>query len=96
MTDEYHVGIIERWWLRKPIRQKTREFQKLGYPNVREQELWEYVFSYKWKKQEPATVKEKKKYIATIRVNDFFDYQQIKAQVKIPEELDWQKIHDLL
>ncbi|MFC0234196.1 post-transcriptional regulator [Vagococcus entomophilus] len=77
------------------IRRKYREFLKAGYTTITKEALWEYVTCFLWKREKPTRFLDKKQQILHMTANDFFDYQQIKAQVEDSRHFDWKNIEDL-
>lgn len=88
------MEVWERWQLRRGMKQKTKEFHRLGYLNMTEAELWEYMQEKVW--HHDWSTKEKRQSVLIITPNDFFDYQRVKAQVKDVLSFDWEDIDDLL
>lgn len=74
---------------------KCHYFHQLGYDSVREDELMNYLVSYRWKKQMPVSLKACKEDISAINPNDFFDYQQLVAQTSSYAIKDWHDLEDL-
>lgn len=81
--------------LHQTVRKKRKEFAQKGYTAITEQNIWEYIREFLWKRQVPTKLSEKKEQILAITVNDFFDYQQLKVQTSVQQEFDWQHMQDL-
>ncbi|MGX6978842.1 post-transcriptional regulator [Vagococcus elongatus] len=86
----------EAFLLRHSLKRKLKEFHRAGYLNVVETEMWDYLIEKKWKSSSDKTITEYKNDIKNIVINDFFDYQQLKAQVKNVDSFDFGDIQDLL
>lgn len=82
--------------LRRSLKKKLREFHRAGYLNVVESEMWDYLIEKRWKFSQDKTIAEYKNDIKNMVINDFFDYQQLKAQVKNVDSFDFGDIQDLL
>ena len=78
------------WLLQKTVKEQVQLFLKLGYQEVTEKDMWEFLECYYWKKNHPKGLKEMKLGIREITPNDYFDYQRLKAMTKNKfEELDF-------
>ncbi len=86
----------EKLFLKKAVEKKCREFQRQGYLGVEEEKLWEYLVDYRWLKEKPMNLKQKKVDVINILANEFFDYQYLKAQVDEAKKFSWDQIDDLL
>ncbi|MGC6767303.1 post-transcriptional regulator [Enterococcus sp. LJL128] len=86
----------QKMLLSKEIKTKCRSFHEDGYTSVNEQELLNYLLSYRWKSKPKLSIKECKNDILHIQPNDFFDYQQLIAQTSPFRFNDWHDIEDLL
>lgn len=82
--------------LKRLVKNKCREFEKSGYQKVKEEDFWQYLLDYRWKKQGISEYQLLKKDIKMIASNDFFDYQVIKAQTMDSQLFNWDNIDDLL
>ncbi len=81
--------------LERYVKAKQKEFFDKGYHGVAIQDIWDYLYLHLWKKEKPKKNSAKKQQITEMTENDFFDYQQICAQVKENETFNWKKINDL-
>lgn len=73
------------------LKLKASEFTRLGYANINEKDLWEYLSTYRWKKGRPKRYHQAVKDIMRITINDYFNFETVKAQVydvKPMNELD--------
>lgn len=71
---------IQAILLTLPLRRKLKEFKKAGYEKVTIDELKKYCEAYLWKKKKAKTFLEKRQAIDEIKINAFFDYQQLRIQ----------------
>ncbi|WP_271495213.1 post-transcriptional regulator [Enterococcus sp. 5H] len=81
--------------LKKELKAKCQFFQQLGYSSVNEAELMNYLVGYRWKKNTPQSLKACREDILHIEPNEFFDYQQLKAQTSSLKINDWHDLEDL-
>ncbi len=70
------------WLLKGTIRKLVKSFNEIGYSQITEQEVWEYLVTFRWKRNQPETLSEMKMDIQKVTANDYFDYQQFKAVTK--------------
>ncbi|WP_086329125.1 post-transcriptional regulator [Enterococcus sp. 4G2_DIV0659] len=85
----------QKFLLKKELKAKCQSFQQLGYSSVNENELMNYLVSYRWKKKSPSSIKACKEDILHIEPNEFFDYQQLIAQTSSLTIKDWHDLTDL-
>ncbi|MGK0551024.1 post-transcriptional regulator [Enterococcus faecalis] len=85
----------QKFLLKKVIKKKCQVFQQLGYSSVNEDELINYLLAYRWRHKEKMTLKARRKDIQQIEPNDFFDFQQLKAQTSTLQLNDWHDLEDL-
>lgn len=81
--------------MKKELKAKCQWFEQLGYSAVNEAELVNYLVAYRWKRHIPSSVKACRQDILSIQPNDFFDYQQLKAQTSSLTIKDWHDLEDL-
>ena len=86
----------QKWLLQRAIDKKLQEFHRAGYLNVIDTEIWDYSSERLWKKQSLTSTKDYRKAIETIKINDFFDYQQVKVQIQSAQFFDFSDLNDLL
>ncbi|MBP1042960.1 hypothetical protein I6N95_18255 [Vagococcus sp. BWB3-3] len=86
----------DKLFLNKSVKTKCKEFHENGYSSVQELDLWEYLVTYRWVKNDGLTLSEKKQDVLTVTFNDFFDFQRIKAQTRDVKRFDWNDIEDIL
>mgnify|MGYP002738316957 CR=1 FL=1 len=70
------------WLLQGTVNNQVAYFLSLGYQDISEKDMWDFLLHYRWKKKKPETIKEMKTDIKKITPNDFFDYQQVKAMTR--------------
>lgn len=81
---------LKPWLLLKLI-----DFFHAGYETVQLEDLSRYVFQYMWKKEIPESAFERFYQINHISITDYFDFEQIEAQVyrvKTLQELDFSEL----
>lgn len=81
--------------VKKELKLKCQFFQGLGYKSVNERELLNYVTEYRWKKKPPKSIVACRQDILSITPNEFFDYQQLKAQTSQFKINDPKNLNDL-
>ncbi|WP_314064656.1 post-transcriptional regulator [uncultured Vagococcus sp.] len=86
----------DKLFLNKTVKAKCREFHENGYPSVQELDMWEYLITYRWVRNDDLALSEKKQDVSNVTFNDFFDFQRIKAQTRDVKRFDWNDIQDLL
>lgn len=86
----------DKLFLNKAVKSKCNEFHENGYQSVQELDMWEYLITYRWVKNDGLTLAEKKQDVFLLTFNDFFDFQRIKAQTRDVRRFDWDDIQDLL
>lgn len=82
--------------LRYAVKKKLKDFHRAGYLNVVEKEIWDYATERLWKRETVKSLKERKQHIKNITTNDFFDFQQLQAQIQNVENFNFADIQDLL
>lgn len=75
---------------------KRSELMKMGYGKITENDLWEYLVTYRWKKERPARYSKIVRDIMHISVNDYFTYETLKAQIYEVSSLDQLDLDGLL
>lgn len=81
--------------LKKELKAKCQWFKQLGYSSIDEAALTNYLLAYRWKKNAPSSLKACRQDISSIQPNEFFDYQQLKAQTSPLTLKDWHDLEDL-
>lgn len=66
---------------------KSSQFSRLGYPSINEQDIWEYLTSFKWKHQKDLRYHQAVRQIMSMQPNDYFNYASLDAQVHSPASL---------
>ncbi|GAB2478784.1 hypothetical protein GCM10008929_00750 [Alkalibacterium psychrotolerans] len=75
---------------------KLKEFRRQGYSEITVEDLWDYCINFLWKHKEPNRYYQKVNDIASISLNDYFNYASLKAQVYNVTSLDEMELDDLL
>nr|WP_295969654.1 post-transcriptional regulator [uncultured Bacillus sp.] len=66
--------------VRPALKSKQEEFSLLGYNNVSEGEIWEYLKRKKWRKvAEPLKLHEMVQQILSLKAGEYMHYISIKA-----------------
>lgn len=69
-----------RYQVQPAIASKVEEFSLLGYGEVKEQELWDYLTTKKWRKAaEDKRIAEIVDDILSVKVGDYFNFATIEA-----------------
>lgn len=69
-----------QWALLNPsLDKKVKEFHKAGYPEIKREDLINYLKNYVWKRQSPTTYLKKLQTIKEVTCNRYFDYLQLQA-----------------
>lgn len=74
---------------------KTQEFNQLGYHQISEEDLWNYVVNFCWKKKTPSHYYQQINDIMKITPNNYLDYAAVEAQVYKITSLDEMDFEDL-
>ena len=86
------ISRTKRWLLKSVVKDWLNNLASNGYQGVTENDVWEYLCEYRWKKNYPETIALIKEDIEKMTPNEFFDYQQMKAMMTN----DCQNIDDLM
>lgn len=66
--------------VRPALRSKREEFFLLGYDNVSEEDIWEFMKIKKWRKiAEPLKLYEMVQHILSLKVGDYMHHASIEA-----------------
>ena len=77
--------------VRPALRSKQEEFLFLGYDNVSEEEIWEFLEKKKWRKaEEPLKLYEMVQHILSLKIGDYMHHVSIEAL----KEADFSGIND--
>ncbi|MGX7419652.1 post-transcriptional regulator [Carnobacterium gallinarum] len=82
---------IEPW-----LALKVKEFAKLGYPYISEDDLWNFLISFRWKRATPDHYYQQIKQIVTLTPNDYLDFASLQAQIYQVESLEEMDLDGLL
>lgn len=82
---------IEPW-----LSLKVKEFAKLGYPYISEEDLWNLLTRFRWKRTVPEHYYQQIKQIVTLTPNDYLDFASLEAQVYQVQSLDEMNLDGLL
>ena len=75
-----HINDDVRREVQLVLQSKLEEFSLLGYEQVSENELWNFLLQKKWRKiNEPKLIHEIVADIMSIKVGEFFNYATIEA-----------------
>ncbi|MFW7432111.1 post-transcriptional regulator [Vagococcus carniphilus] len=86
------ISRTKRWLLKSVVKDWLNKLASNGYQGVTENDVWEYLCEYRWKKSSPETIALIKEDIEKMTPNEFYDYQQMKAMMTN----DCQNIDDLM
>ncbi|SFK53644.1 Post-transcriptional regulator [Marinilactibacillus piezotolerans] len=78
------------------LRMKQEEFLKNGYDQVTVEDLWKYCNTFLWKHARPERYHEEVKAIMEIKVNDYFNFASLEAQIYNVSSLDEMELNDIL
>lgn len=79
------------------LNSKLEEFSMLGYGQVAEQELWDFLIKKKWKKlNESKRISEIVDDILSVKVGEFFSFASIEALKETEFVLDEEGLRELL
>lgn len=70
------------WLLKGSVKEQVKELLADGYQEVTEQDMWDFLVNFRWKRERPDSIQGMKEDIKNITPNDYFDYQQLKAVTK--------------
>lgn len=97
MIDEQtEIRLKRKIRLKRLVRKKCREFEKNGYQKIIEEDFWQYLLAYRWKRNKMVNYQSMKMDLKSVSINEYFDYQVIKAQTMSSDMFDWNEIDDLL
>lgn len=79
------------------LKSKLEEFQILGYSDISEPQLWEYLLKKKWKKvKEEIKLHQVIQDIFSVKVSDYLNYATIEsyktAEFSFDSEEDWKEL----
>jgi hypothetical protein len=79
------------------LQSKLEEFQILGYSDISEPGLWEYLLKKKWKKvKEEMRLHQVIQDILSIKVSDYLNYATVEslkaAEFSLDNEEDWREL----
>lgn len=75
---------------------KIKEFHRLGYSQINEEDLWRYLTRFSWKRKTPEHYYQQISQICKLSPNDYLDFASLEAQIYKVDSLDLMEIDDLL
>lgn len=87
-------SLIDKLYLQREIQHKLNEFQALGYHGITAEDLWCYLYDYRWHKHPVAKLAQKRAEVKELKPNDFFDYQNLLIQTSKERLDDWRDLSD--
>ena len=72
------------------INLKAKEFSRLGYSEIKAEDIWNYLVKFCWKRKQPGHYHACVKQIMSIEPNHYLDFASLEAQVKVAslDEMD--------
>lgn len=61
------------------IETKLNEFKMMGYPTIKEKDIWEYLNEKKWKKTQELALHKIVNDIIVLKVSEIISYQTVEA-----------------
>lgn len=85
MDTESQFSQYEPW-----LNLKAKELDYLGYPEIKVEDLWNYLVKFCWKRKQPEHYHACVQQIMAIQPNHYLDFASLEAQVKVSslEEMD--------
>ncbi|MER2173524.1 MAG: post-transcriptional regulator [Carnobacterium sp.] len=77
------------------LKLKMQEFNQMGYHQINEEDLWNYVTSFCWKRIRPTHYYQQINDIMKITPNQYLDYAAVEAQVYKVTSLEDMNFDDL-
>jgi hypothetical protein len=79
------------------LQSKLEEFQILGYRDISEPQLWEYLLKKKWKKvKEEMKLHQAIQDIFSVKVSDYMNYATVEsykaAEFSLDNEEEWKEL----
>ena len=87
---ELHFNSLQPW-----INLKIIEFHRLGYTEIKIDDLWRYLKNFRWKKKMPVHYYQQIKEILSLKPNHYLDFASLEAQVYKVPSLDEMDLEDL-
>jgi hypothetical protein len=86
-----------RFQVAPALQSKLEEFRILGYMEISEPQLWEFLLKKKWKKiKEEFKLHEVVQDIFSVKVSDFMNYAKVEsfkaAEFSLNNEEDWKEL----